>query len=131
MRIQKRILRSDRVRHPPREGFSWIDRRFMHRFAPDLHREAVFLYLFLSAVSDKSGLSYYKDETIAERIGMETRCLCRSRQELVHRDLIAYEPPLYQVLSLPLRKAATGIPVRIGDLLRSLAEAPDNKEGSR
>ncbi len=27
--LQKRILIADRVRRPPREGFSWVDRRFL------------------------------------------------------------------------------------------------------
>ena len=57
--IEKRILVSDRVRHPPSEGFSWVDRRFLRDFAAKLSGNGVFLYLFLSAVSDKYGLSYY------------------------------------------------------------------------
>ena len=59
--IEKRVLVSDRVRHPPRDGFSWVDRRFLCEFAAKLSGNAVFLYFFLSAVSDKHGLSYYAD----------------------------------------------------------------------
>ena len=59
MAIHKRILIADRVRRPPDDGFSWIDRRFLREFAVRLSGDAVFLYLFLTAVSDKHGLSYY------------------------------------------------------------------------
>lgn len=50
--IEKRLLVPDRVRRPPREGFSWVDRRFLHEYAARLSGDAVFLYLFLAAVSD-------------------------------------------------------------------------------
>ena len=71
MTIQKRILAADRVRHPPTDGFSWIDRRFLREFAVRLSGDAVFLYFFLTAVSDKQGLSFYSDSTLAVR--MRTR----------------------------------------------------------
>ena len=48
--IEKRILVPDRVRRPPREGFSWIDRRFLHDFAARLSHDAIVLYFFLAAV---------------------------------------------------------------------------------
>jgi hypothetical protein len=68
MPIQKRILIAARVRRPPESGFSWIDRRFLREFAVRLSGDAVFLYLFLTAVSDKHGLSYYADTTLALRL---------------------------------------------------------------
>ena len=55
--IEKHLLVADRVRRPPREGFSWVDRRFLRDFASRLSGDAVFLYFFLAAVSDKHGLS--------------------------------------------------------------------------
>ena len=39
--IHKRILVPDRVRRPPMDGWSWIDRRFVRDFAPRLSREAI------------------------------------------------------------------------------------------
>lgn len=128
MRMEKRILVRERLRCPPREGFSWIDRRFMHTFAPRLGRNAVFLYLFLSTVSDKQGLSYYKDETIAERTGIGVAQLPQAREELLHRDLIAYDPPLYQVLSLPKERSYSGAVVPLGRLLAKLAASHAREE---
>lgn len=101
MTIQKRVLIHDRVRHPPAEGFSWIDRRFLREFAVRLSGDAVFLYFFLAAVSDKQGLSYYSDTTLALRLRTGEPAVARARDELIAADLVAHQPPLTQVLSLP------------------------------
>lgn len=104
MTIQKRVLIADRVRRPPADGFSWLDRRFLREFASRLSGEAVCLYFFLAAVSDKQGLSFYADSTIAVRLRMREGILVRAREELIDFDLIAYQPPLTQVLSLPVSR---------------------------
>lgn len=101
MSIQKRILVADRVRRPPVDGFSWLDRRFLREFASRLSGDAVFLYLFLTAVSDKHGLSFYADSTLARRLRVGEATVVRARDELIAADLVAYQPPLTQVLSLP------------------------------
>lgn len=101
MTIQKRVRVSDRVRRPPRDGFSWVDRRFLRDFAAKLTGNAVYLYFFLSAVSDKHGLSYYADSTISGRLRIGERTVAEAREELITHDLIVYQPPLTQVLSLP------------------------------
>jgi hypothetical protein len=115
--IEKRILVPDRVRRPPREGFSWIDRRFLREFATKLPHDAIMLYFFLAAVGDKHGLSYYRDESIAVRLRLREESVVRARDELVVHDLVAYQAPLTQVLSLP----PPGRLVRRGGL-RSLGE---------
>jgi hypothetical protein len=61
MTVQKKILVTNRVRHPADGGFSWVDRRFLREFSERLSGDAVFMYLFLAAVSDKHGLSFYSD----------------------------------------------------------------------
>lgn len=101
----KRILRPDRVRRPPEEGFSWVDRRFLRDHAPELSSEAVLLYFFLCAVSDQHGLSYWGDDSTAARLHLPGDAVARARSELVAGRLVAYERPLYQVLSLPVRDA--------------------------
>jgi hypothetical protein len=101
MTIQKRVLAPDRVRHPPAEGFSWIDRRFLRDFASRLSGDAVCLYFFLAAASDKYGLSFYADCTIAGRLRMREDVMAAAREELITHDLVVYQPPLTQVLSLP------------------------------
>ena len=101
MTIKKRILVPDRVRRPPREGFSWVDRRFLRDFAPKLKGDTVSLYFFLAAASDKHGLSFYADTTIAARLRVSEQAVIRAREELITHDLVAYQAPLTQVLSLP------------------------------
>src|SRR5271167_3505054 len=98
--IHKQILVPERVRRPPKDGWSWIDRRFLREHAPRLSHEAIVLYFFLAAVSDKDGLSFYGDASIAVRLRLSEAVVVRARDELVAADLVAYRAPLAQVLSL-------------------------------
>jgi len=97
----KKILDPDRVRKI--EGsFSWIDHRFITRgFLQDLSTMEILLYLFLVAVSDRNGISFYHDDRVCSILKIPLTSLGEARQSLIMRSLIAYEPPLYQVLSLP------------------------------
>jgi hypothetical protein len=99
--IQKRIPVAGRLRRPPATGWSWMDRRFLREHGDSLSREAVLLYLFLAAVADRHGLSFYSDRTLTSRLQLSQQALERARQELLDRDLIAQQLPLVQVLSLP------------------------------
>jgi hypothetical protein len=128
--IEKRVLVAARVRRPPREGFSWLDRRFVREHAPRLSGEAIALYFFLAAVSDRDGLSYWKDTSIAARLRLAVEEVVRARCELVLRDLVAHEEPLTQVLSLPPSAPARPPPrpshghgpVHVGDILRRIID---------
>jgi len=119
-RIQKRLLLPNRVRHPPEDGFSWIDRRFLQDYAPRLSRDAVLLYFFFTAVSDQLGLSFYGDATIAVRLLLPEQAVAAARTELISMDLIAWQRPLIQVLSLqhPKLQCRGGLQ-SLGDLFRS------------
>lgn len=118
--IKKRVLATSRVRRPPREGFSWIDRRFLRDYAERLSGDAVLLYFFLAAVSDKHGLSFYSDSSIAARLRMRETAVQAARDELLIHDLVAYQPPLTQVLSLPPARVARGGFPGLGELLRTV-----------
>ncbi len=117
--IEKHLLAADRVRRPPREGFSWVERRFLRDFASRLSGDAVFLYFFLAAVSDKHGLSFYGDATIAVRLRMREEAVVAARDELVIHDLVAYQSPLTQVLSLPTPCVERGGPAALRALLHA------------
>jgi hypothetical protein len=97
----KRVLNSERLRKI--EGsFSWIDHRFITGgFLKDLSTLEILLYLFLVAVSDRNGLSFYYDDRIASLLKIDLAAVGQAREGLVLRSLVAYEPPLYQILSLP------------------------------
>ena len=97
----KRILNSSRIRKI--EGsFSWIDHRFITGgFIQDLSAVEILLYFFLVSVSDRNGLSFYHDDKICSVIKIALTSLGEARQGLISKSLLAYEHPIYQVLSLP------------------------------
>jgi hypothetical protein len=124
--IEKRILVPDRVRRPPDAGFSWIDRRFLREFAPRLSHDAIVLYFFLAAVSDRHGLSYYGDTSTAVRLRLREQAVVAARDELITYDLVAFHNPLTQVLSLPRRgrterQGLHGLQT-LGELFKQLGE---------
>jgi hypothetical protein len=125
--IPKRILVADRVRRPPATGWSWVDRRFLREHGDHLSREALLLYLFLAAVADRHGLSFYSDHTLTSRLRLAPPVLETARQELLDRDLIAYQLPLVQVLALPApgvrRRPEPGQGLMLlGDVFRQVAQ---------
>jgi hypothetical protein len=127
--IEKRLLVPQRLRRPPASGWSWIDRRFLREHGDHLSREAMLLYLFLAAVADKHGLSFYSDNTLSSRLRLTLPDLEKARQELLERDLIAYQLPLVQVLSVPLpgvrRRPEPGQGLMmLGDIFRQAGIAP-------
>ena len=100
MSVIKRVLCPQRLRKVP-SGFSWIDHRLIrHRHICRCSHQALALYLFLVAVCDGQGLSYWSDASISRLLRMDLPGLARARQELIAAHLIAYQRPLYQVLAL-------------------------------
>jgi hypothetical protein len=103
---EKRVLWDERVRLVPK-GFSWVD----HRLVRDGHirrcdPDALALYLLLVSVGDANGLSYYSDKSISRLTQLTGERIVGARQKLIMADLVAYEKPLYQVLSIPERRQA-------------------------
>ena len=96
------------------------------------------LYLFLAAVADRHGLSFYSDNTLSCRLHLPLPVLEKARQELLDRDLIAHQLPLVQVLALPTpgvqRRAEPGQGLMLlGDVFRQVAAAatPDRTAPDR
>jgi hypothetical protein len=100
------VLRPDRLRRVPPQ-FSWIDQRLVregHLERCDIH--ALGLYLVLVTVADAQGVSYYGDSNLGRLLSMPTERVLQARADLIRLELIAYERPLYQVLSLDPPRAA-------------------------
>jgi hypothetical protein len=121
--IKKRVLCPEQLRHVPSQ-FSWID----HRLVRDRHiagrsAEALALYLFLVTVADGQGLSYYSDAGVGKLLPLDGPALARARQELIRARLIAYEKPLYQVLSLDKPVPRSGQAQSLGEILRQTLDA--------
>lgn len=125
---EKRLLIPDRVRKVP-PSFSWLDHRFLrHGYLDRLSPEAMLLYFFLVLVSDARGLSFYSTRSLSRHLKLSSSQLGLARATLVQEGLIAYAPPLYQVLSLPVplvdpkrpRTYPESGPASLGAILSSL-----------
>jgi len=91
-------------------SFSWIDHRFLReQFDQGLTRLEKLLYFVLVALSNQDGVSFYSDARLGELLDIHyPHELLAARQELVARDLIAYDNGIYQVLQLSLRSPTRG-----------------------
>ena len=119
-----------RIRQVPKQ-FSWVDGRLVRdRHLDKCSHPAAALYLFLITVSDAQGLSYYSDQSIGQRLNMDSCTLAQARLELVQHELIAYKKPLYQVLDLAppelavpvTRNQSVDLPQSIGQVFRQVME---------
>lgn len=106
MQIKKRVLCPERLRKVPAQ-FSWLDQRLVrYRYIERCDVAAWALYLVLAIVADAEGLSYYSDATLSRMLGLEPLGLSAARTELCQAGLVAYQPPIYQVLGLGLEHSA-------------------------
>jgi hypothetical protein len=129
----QRVLVPDRLRRPPATGWSWVDRLFLRQYADRLSQHAILLYFGLAAVSDKHGMSFYADVTLATLFRMTLPELVEAREELLALDLIAHEVRFTQVLCLPTpRTRRAGSPVvgvtPLGEILRQMIHSTHDTE---
>ena len=121
-------LDPSRTRRIPLSGFGWIDRRFFKSgYAAELSQGAMALYVFLCSVADQRGQSWYGEPRIGQFLRLSPSGLDRARKQLITADLIRFQAPNYQVVSLPanpLRPLLEGEarpssgPSQLRDLLR-------------
>lgn len=99
--IKKKILVAKRVRAID-GGFSFIPHRFVtDGFLSSLDQIPLLLYLFLSVVADRNGLSFYSYDKICTLLQVSLDQYIQARDELIEKDLIAFDGTIFQVLSLP------------------------------
>ncbi len=97
---QSCVLRTDRLRHVPRR-FSWIDHRLIREgYAQRCGVTDLALYLVLVTVGDRNGVSFYSDRALSRILGIMNSDVVAARRQLLKLDLIAWQDPFYQVLSL-------------------------------
>lgn len=98
--IVKTPVLKNRIRKVPK-SFSWLDHRLIRdRHIDNLSHSQAALYLFLVCVADDKGLSYYGDPALMARLGMDQATVDEARTGLINSGLIAWQNPIYQVLSL-------------------------------
>ena len=123
--VEKRLLCPNRRRRTPAQ-LSWLDHRLVReRRLERCPAEAWALYLFLVTVGDARGSSYYSDVSLTARLPLDRPQLHHTREALIGAGLIAFEPPLYQVLSLDDDAPATSVarsatPRRLSEVLQQL-----------
>ena len=83
-------------------SFAWIGHRFLRSgFLTSLTRNELLLYFFLVLVADRQGLSYYHYDKICSLLCFSVDDYIVVRDQLIEKDLIAFDGTFFQVLSLP------------------------------
>ena len=74
-------------------SFAWIDHRLLRNgFLPIMTHQDQSLYLFLALAADRNGVSFYRQEKIADVLGLDTGQLHIARDRLLDLQLIAFQP---------------------------------------
>jgi hypothetical protein len=114
--IKKRILNDQRIRRID-AGFAFIPHRFLtDGFLSALNPSQQQLYFFLVLAADRHGLSFYSYDAICSRLQMSLDQYIEARNDLIEKDLIAFDGTLFQVLDLPGNQPKTTPASRCTDL---------------
>jgi hypothetical protein len=101
--IEKAPLCPQRVRTIT-GSFAFLEHRFLRDgFWASLSPHELLLYVFLVLVADRNGLSYYGFDKICMLLQLSLDEYLVARNALIHKDLIAFDGHLFQVLSLPAK----------------------------
>ena len=87
-----------RVRTLPKH-FAWADHRLRERLK-EFSLEEIAVLFFLHLAADKNGCSYWSDAGLARKLNLKEGDVIQARYALVHRGLIAYRYPLFQILPI-------------------------------
>jgi hypothetical protein len=101
--IKKRILNCKRIRRID-GGFAFIPHRFLtDGFLSALNPSQQQLYFFLVLAADRHGLSFYSYDSICNLLQMSVDQYIEARDDLIKKDLIAFDGTIFQVLDLAQR----------------------------
>jgi hypothetical protein len=83
-------------------SFAFIEHRFLrHGFWTSLSHHELLLYLFLVLVADRQGMSFYSYDKICSLLAISVDEYILARDNLINKDLLAFDGTFFQVLSLP------------------------------
>jgi hypothetical protein len=118
------VPRRDRVRAAQR--FGWVDHAlYLNGYLKEMSQSSQSLYLFLCIAANRDGVSWYSDAKIRDVTGLETATLQEARRELIDMDLIAFESPWFQVLSVPYERQAVRQEVLVPEVTKNNAATPE------
>jgi hypothetical protein len=101
--IKKKVLNPKRVRKI-NGGFSFIPHRFLtDSFFASLDPHELLLYFLLVLAGDRNGISFYSYDKICTLLQMQLERYIMARDDLIKKDLVAFNGTLFQVLDLPLK----------------------------
>lgn len=98
--IAKKVLINKRIRQIA-GSFAWVPHQFLRTFWISLSHHELLLYLFLIMAADRQGLSYYSFDKICSLLSITPDDYILARDNLIGKDLIAFDGFMFQVLSLP------------------------------
>jgi len=99
--IKKKALNPKRVRKI-NGGFSFIPHRFLtDGFLASLDPHELLLYFLLVLAGDRNGISFYSYDKICTLLQMQLERYIMARDDLIKKDLVAFDGTLFQVLDLP------------------------------
>jgi hypothetical protein len=107
MRSSERApIRPDRVRGIAGESFAAVPHRFLRDgYLASLGTRELALYFFLVLAGDRRGISFYGYDAICSVLEFTLDEYIEARNDLIRRDLIAFDGRRFQVLSLPAAPA--------------------------
>ncbi len=140
--IEKRILCPQRVRKIA-DSFAFIEHRFLRDgFFASLDHHELLLYAFLVLAADRYGVSFYGYDRICSVLRFTVEDYIESRNELIEKDLLAFDGTLFQLLSLPEKPVLNGTgllktaddmersdPATIHQIFSQLGERLPHKDG--
>ena len=99
--MKKKVLDPDRIRKI-NGSFAFIEHRFLRDgFFESLTPNELLLYLFLTLVANKDGISWYPYDKICGILKWILDEYLDARNGLICKNLIAFNGHVFQVLDLP------------------------------
>ena len=99
--MKKKVLDPDRIRKI-NGSFAFIEHRFLRDgFFESLTPNELLLYLFLTLVANKDGISWYPYDKICGILKWILDEYLDARNGLICKNLIAFDGNVFQVLDLP------------------------------
>jgi hypothetical protein len=99
--MKKKVVDPDRIRRI-NGSFAFIEHRFLRDgFFESLTPNELLLYLFLTLVANKDGISWYPYDKICAILKWILDEYLDARNGLICKNLIAFDGHVFQVLDLP------------------------------